>query len=131
MYTYFQYAISETKWPSDQYWAVLAEHFGVTYKGQQVTYKLQQTKELSGETDEDFEQIQQLVQNNLMQVSIYYGSLDVDHVAETPEYTFLTFLSSLGGAVSLYLGISFIQVFEVVEFMIKLCASCFSQNVKK
>ena len=85
-----------------------------------MTYKEQQKKELSGETDEDYEQIQQMVQNNLMQVSIYYGSLDVDNVAENPEYTFLSFLSSLGGAVSLYLGISFIQVFEVVELVIKL-----------
>ena len=127
----FQYAISETKWPSDQYWAILAEEFKITYHGQQINYKAQQKQELTGEPNEDLENIQQLVQKNLMQVSIYYGSLDVHHVAETPEYTFLTFLSSLGGAVSLYLGISFIQVFEVVEFMIKLCASCFSQNVKK
>ena len=127
---YFQYAISETKWPSDQYWAILAEQFNVKYKGRKVTYKDQQEMELSGETDEDYEQIQQLVQNNLMQVSIYYGSLDVDTVAENPEYTFLTFLSSLGGAVSLYLGISFIQVFEVVELVVKLFVSCISQNVK-
>ena len=96
-----------------------------------MTYKAQQEMELSGETDEDYEQIQQMVQNNLMQVSIYYGSLDVDTVAENPEYTFLTFLSSLGGAVSLYLGVSFIQVFEVVELVVKLFVSCFSQNVKK
>ena len=96
-----------------------------------MTYKAQQEMELSGETDEDYEQIQQMVQNNLMQVSIYYGSLDVDTVEENPEYTFLTFLSSLGGAVSLYLGVSFIQVFEVVELVVKLFVSCFSQNVKK
>ena len=85
----------------------------------------------SGGTNEDYEQIQQLVQNNLMQVSIYYGTLDVDDVAEVPEYTFLTFLSSLGGAVSLYLGISFIQVFEIVQFLIKLLVSCFSHENPK
>ena len=109
----------------------MAEKFKVKYKGQQVTYKEQQKKELSGETDEDYEQIQQMVQNNLMQISIYYGSLDVDNVAENPEYTFLSFLSSLGGAVSLYLGISFIQVFEVVELIIKLFVSFFSHDMKK
>ena len=86
--------------------------------------------ELSGETDADFDLMKQKVQDNLMQVNIYYGSLDVDTVHEEPEFTFLTFLSGLGGALSLYLGISFIQVFEVVEFVVKLFAS-FAQNVKK
>ena len=86
--------------------------------------------ELSGETDADFDLIKQKVQDNLMQVNIYYGSLDVDTVYEEPEFTFLTFLSGLGGALSLYLGISFIQVFEVVEFVVKLFAS-FAQNVRK
>ena len=128
---FFQFSISETKWPSDQTWAIFAEEFNVQYKGQKVTYKDQQKMDQSGGTNEDYEQIQQLVQNNLMQVSIYYGTLDVDDVAEVPEYTFLTFLSSLGGAVSLYLGISFIQVFEIVQFLIKLLVSCFSHENPK
>ena len=128
---FFQFSISETKWPSDQTWAIFAEEFNVQYKGQKVTYKGQQEMDLLGQTDENNEQIQQLVQNNLMQVSIYYGTLDVDDVAEVPEYTFLTFLSSLGGAVSLYLGISFIQVFEIVQLLIKLLVSCFSHENPK
>ena len=96
-----------------------------------MTYKEQQKAELSGSYPESAEQIKQLVLTNLMQVSVYYGSLDVHHVQENPEYTFMGFLSGLGGAVSLYLGISFIQVFEVVEFMIKLFFYVFSKNVKK
>ena len=96
-----------------------------------MTYKEQQKAELSGNYSDALDNIQELVQANLMQVSVYYGSLDVHHVQENPEYTFMGFLSGLGGAVSLYLGISFIQVFEVVEFMIKLFFYVFSKNVKK
>ena len=47
----------------------------------------------------------------------------MDEVNEIPEYTFITFLSALGGALSLYLGISFIQAFEVMEFIVKLIGS--------
>ena len=129
---YFQYTLSETQWPSDQNLFMLAQQFGIKYNGYKVTYKEQQEIELHGEDAQEgyLDEFKDKVQNNFMQVVIYYGSLDVEAVSEEPEYTFLTFLSGLGGALSLYLGISFIQVFEVVEFVVKLFAS-FAQNVRK
>ena len=129
---YFQYTLSETQWPSDQNLLMLAQQFGIKYNGYKVTYKEQQEIELHGEDAQEgyLDEFKDKVQNNFMQVVIYYGSLDVEAVSEEPEYTFLTFLSGLGGALSLYLGISFIQVFEVVEFVVKLFAS-FAQNVRK
>ena len=116
----YSYTKSETVWPSDQYWGIVAEDLGITYKGQKITYKDQRATELSGGIDEGYNQIKNLVQNNLMEVTIYYGSLNVEEINEVPEFTFLTFLSDLGGALSLYLGICFIQVFEVLELCIKL-----------
>ena len=54
--------------------------------------------------------------------------MDVSEVAENPEFTIWTFLSSLGGSVSLFLGISFIQVFEIVELLLKFLESAVSRK---
>ena len=54
--------------------------------------------------------------------------MDVSEVAEDPEFTTWTFLSSLGGSVSLFLGISFIQCFELVELLLKFLGSALSRK---
>ena len=54
--------------------------------------------------------------------------MNVATVVENPEYTFFGFLSTLGGAVSLYLGISFIQLFEVAELAAKIFWSFVSRD---
>ena len=54
----------------------------------------------------------------LLQISIYYRTYDVMEFTERPEYSMDSFLSALGGALSLFLGVSLVQAFEVVEFLI-------------
>ena len=54
--------------------------------------------------------------------------MDVAEVSEDPEFTTWSFLSSLGGSVSLFLGISFIQIFEVIELLIKFLFSMVSRK---
>ena len=57
----------------------------------------------------------------LFQVSIYYSDLQVKRVTEYEEFPDgWSFLASLGGAVSLFLGISLIQLFELLEFVIRI-----------
>ena len=45
----------------------------------------------------------------------------VETIYETPEFTFVSFLSSIGGDLSLYIGITILSFFEVAEFIIRLC----------
>ena len=40
-------------------------------------------------------------------------------------------MSALGGAISLYLGISFAMVFEVIELIIDILMNCFMGNMIK
>ena len=55
------------------------------------------------------------------QVSIYFSDFKVKTVVENEEFpTVWSFLSTLGGAVSLYLGISLIAVFELLELFIRI-----------
>ncbi len=57
----------------------------------------------------------------LPQVRIFYNAKQTMEVEEVPKYEgFDSVLSSVGGAISLYLGMSFASILEVVEFLIRL-----------
>ena len=59
-------------------------------------------------------------------MNIYFSTLDVETITEVKKYDgAFSYLGALGGAVSLYLGASFITCFEVFEFMIRLVISIF------
>jgi len=64
-----------------------------------------------------------LLHDSFFQVNIFFETLMVETISETPEYTFLTFLSSVGGDLSLYLGITILSFMEIVEFIMRLFLS--------
>ena len=53
--------------------------------------------------------------------------MDVTVVQEMPLITLASAINNLGGALSLFLGISFIMLFEWVELVIKLIYSAVCQ----
>ena len=65
------------------------------------------------------------VKENLLQVSIFYSSLNERNIQEDIKYTTDTITYAVGGAISLYLGISLSMVFEVIEFFIDLLINLF------
>ena len=63
------------------------------------------------------------------QVKVFYRDMNVRKVEEIKEYpSVFNLLNSLGGALSLWLGISFIALFEIVELVARLihsvCLKC-------
>ena len=63
---------------------------------------------------------------SLFQINIFFETLDVEEVKETPQYpTIFEFLNTLGGALSLFLGASLISIFEVLEVLIRMIAILF------
>ena len=60
-------------------------------------------------------------QFDLFQINIFFESLDVEEVKESPQFaTIWDLLNSLGGALSLFLGVSLISIFEIFEIGIRL-----------
>ena len=58
------------------------------------------------------------------QVKVFYRDMNVKKVEEIKEYpSVFNLLNSLGGALSLWLGISFIALFEIVELVVRLIHS--------
>ena len=59
----------------------------------------------------------------IFQINIYFGSLDVTSIVESPKYDNAGLLNSLGGALSLFLGVSIIMLFEWLELIFRLLYS--------
>ena len=113
-------SISQSEWPSDQYWAILAEKHQVRFNDSMVTYKDATSLELVDDLDLSATNVKEIVKSNFLSVTIYFGTFDVTTIREVPQFNFWGFLSTLGGALSLFLGLTFIQLLEVVEFILKL-----------
>ena len=58
------------------------------------------------------------VSHEFARLHVYYKSLKSEVIAETPMVTTRQFINNLGGALSLWLGISFVTILEVVELII-------------
>jgi hypothetical protein len=47
---------------------------------------------------------------------------------QNPEYTFMSFLSSVGGDLSLYIGITVLSFVEVAEFAVRLFVAALAKK---
>ncbi|XP_062617799.1 amiloride-sensitive sodium channel subunit alpha-like [Saccostrea cucullata] len=59
---------------------------------------------------------------NFLKVNIYYEDLNYEDFQEEPEIATAQFASDVGGAIGLWIGLSILAIFEVVQFFVELCA---------
>lgn len=60
------------------------------------------------------------VKNSILRINVYFSSMNVDVYTERPETDFNTFLANLGGQISLFLGVSLLSFFEILDFVFLL-----------
>ncbi|KAH7643354.1 amiloride-sensitive sodium channel alpha subunit-like protein [Dermatophagoides farinae] len=63
--------------------------------------------------DEDAEM--KLDKNNMAKVVIYFQSLSYQEITQYPKYTVTTLLGAIGGILGVYMGFSFLALFEVFD----------------
>lgn len=63
--------------------------------------------------DEDAEM--KLDKNNLAKVVVYFQSLSYQEITQYPKYTVTTLLGAIGGILGVYMGFSFLALFEVFD----------------
>ena len=63
-----QKSVSFTKWPSDQYWARIADTHGVKYNGETIEYSEATQHELNGTNPEIMEKVKHYVEHNFLKV---------------------------------------------------------------
>ena len=106
------------RWPSDGYMPTLANQFGITYNNftfeglAAMTYNF---------TDADIDHLRNYIRKNSAKLYVYFEDKTITKVEEEKKYSLSGILSSIGGAISLYLGMSFISLFEVLEIPMRMC----------
>ena len=104
---YYSMESSISEWPSKKYepylWASLTE------KAPEIMSQLETT---------------QLTKENLMSVKIYFTELNRSVLKESPKYTIFGMMSTIGGSLGLYVGMSFITIIEFAGFLVELGKRC-------
>ena len=76
------------------------------------------------QTDADKDILNDYVTNNAIKLHVYFNDKTIVEITEEEEYSFSSLVSTIGGVVSLYLGLSLISMFECLEIVLrKLCIS--------
>jgi hypothetical protein len=57
--------------------------------------------------------------NSIVLVNVYYNEMGYTEILELPNYTFISLVSNLGGQLGLFLGMSFLSFFELVEVFMR------------
>ena len=104
--------ITSSVWPAQQYEMLAARSF-ILPAGAEMEDRSNDTKEDDALT----------IANNLLKLNVYFESKMTKFIEETKTYDTVygaDFLNALGGALSLFLGISFILIFELLELLLDL-----------
>ena len=72
------------------------------------------------------------VENNLLRLSFTFDELNAKLIEESPKYDIWTLFANIGGTLGLYVGISFITLFEFLEVLADIClfACCYRSSKK-
>jgi hypothetical protein len=58
--------------------------------------------------------------NSIVSINIYYDSLSYIQTTESPKMNLVSLLASIGGNLSLLLGISLFSLFDVIELLMEI-----------
>ena len=58
---------------------------------------------------------------NMINLKVYFPSLQVTKVKQVPAYTFVELISNFGGQLGLFLGASLLTMGEFVDYLLRLC----------
>ncbi|XP_067000080.2 amiloride-sensitive sodium channel subunit alpha-like [Anabrus simplex] len=107
----YETRISTATWPTDTHWCSVAATL------QLVKSCHPADQEYGGERRRQ-DKLQ--VQGNLLKVEVYLENLRVRSVSQTPALSAQGFVSALGGALSLYLGLSLLSLLEALGLLLQL-----------
>ncbi|XP_045176271.2 FMRFamide-activated amiloride-sensitive sodium channel-like [Mercenaria mercenaria] len=66
--------------------------------------------------------------NNFVRVLIYFEDLNYEKITEEPFYTPVRFVSDIGGAAGLFMGISLLSFFEVLQLILEIVLHLFDRK---
>ncbi|KAK6178830.1 hypothetical protein SNE40_011326 [Patella caerulea] len=104
--TRYQHTISARQWPSDDYTNILL------------------TALCEKKSVEECQRLRNMdpreLANNFLKINIYYEDLNYENITEEEDYETSQFISDVGGTIGLWVGLSMLSMFEVVEFVVQI-----------
>ena len=61
------------------------------------------------------------------QINVFYKSLKYTSITQQPETTWFRLISNMGGCLSLFVGLSFVSIFEIIEIVSEIIFFLFSK----
>ena len=111
---------SSLKWPSKLGWVFTAKKHNLTYNGQLIDVNTIMSPE-------NFTKVGDEIKSNLLRLVVKFSGEPTTTITETPVYPNpLTLLSTLGGALSIWMGMSFMMIIEGLELIMDLAFSYIS-----
>lgn len=113
----FKTTVSSNMWPSDKHKVDLYKNL----------------KELNNSAKKIIDDSDNTkVTRNFLKVTVFYKEFNFESIIESEKYSFIQFISDIGGVLGLYLGCSLLTVLEFIELildlMIILCAKACSRQ---
>lgn len=68
--------------------------------------------------------------NNFLKLNIYYEDLNYEYITESPEIEIQQFLSDIGGAIGLWIGLSILSLCELIQLFVELFDFAIHKTVK-
>ncbi|XP_049786002.1 uncharacterized protein LOC126188440 [Schistocerca cancellata] len=118
----YQTSISTAIWPTDSTWCTVAKRFTLVGNCDNVT---------EGNHGAKLHPEKQIIKDNALKIDVYFENLRVQQTVQTAAYEPQAFVASLGGALSLYLGISLLMLVEVVELIIRVISDLYNHFRKQ
>ena len=122
-----QVSLSQSTWPTSKSWPQVAAEFNVSYDGYHVSEEnvLEALDVTSNDTEaldrlrEGTARVESKITGSYLKVKVYFNSMLRTSIVETKKYETATLFTSLGGAISFYLGISIVSLFEFGELFVR------------
>lgn len=61
------------------------------------------------------------LKDNMMQISVFYNKLGYENYEEVENMSLLDLISNFGGTLGLFLGMSFLSIVEILDFLLQIC----------
>ncbi|XP_060082851.1 uncharacterized protein LOC132562140 [Ylistrum balloti] len=99
-------SISTRQWPTESYTMTLLR--GLCQR------RPQQCKKIEAKADD------RKISLNFLKIVVYYQDLNHEEIMEDPEIETAQFASDVGGAIGLWIGLSILSMFEVVQLFVEM-----------
>lgn len=130
--TTYKITNSQATWPTHMYLPVLARQYNIHFNGtnlNDIPLHMSDISDYFANSLSDYlyhkdvmivNMMEKYVRRSFLKVQIFHQSSSMTVMRESRKYTWDGFLSSIGGALSLYLGITVVSFFEFGEFIARL-----------